>query len=77
MLEVLRKIGQFVDKSKQPKRIGLGQDVLQYIAETQLRFSRFVAWRSLFLGMMHFQDKYNEDLRAFAEMRHPLFDTGS
>ena len=62
MLEVVRKLKQFVDKDKQPR----GLDLAKMFSSILLKrnFDSVGSWhvRSLFLGMMHFQDKYNEDL---------------
>jgi 7,8-dihydro-6-hydroxymethylpterin dimethyltransferase len=62
MLEVIRKLKTFVDKDKQPH----GLDLAKMFSSILLKrnFDSVGNWhvRSLFLGMMHFQDKYNEDL---------------
>ncbi len=62
MLEVVRKLKQFVDKDKQPR----GLDLAKMFSSILLKrnFDSVGSWhvRSMFLGMMHFQDKYNEDL---------------
>src|SRR5205085_11306354 len=62
MLDVIRKLNQFVDRTKQPQ----GLDLAKMFSSILLKrnFDSVGSWhvRSLFLGMMHFQDKYNEDL---------------
>ncbi len=62
MVEVVNKLNTFIDKNKQPK----GVDLAKMFASILLKrnFDSVGSWhvRSLFLGMMHFQDKYNEDL---------------
>ena len=62
MLEVIRKLNQFVDRSKQPYGFDLGRMFSSILLKQN--FDSVGSWhvRSLFLGMMHFQDKYNEDL---------------
>ena len=62
MLEVIRKLNQFVDRSKQPYGLDLGRMFSSILLKQN--FDSVGSWhvRSLFLGMMHFQDKYNEDL---------------
>jgi len=62
MLEVIRKLNQFVDRSKQPHGLDLGRMFSSILLKQN--FDSVGSWhvRSLFLGMMHFQDKYNEDL---------------
>jgi len=62
ILKVMHKLNQFVDKNKQPR----GLDLAKMFSSILLKqnFDSVGSWhgRSLFLGMMHFQDKYNEDL---------------
>ena len=62
MLEVVRKLNSFIDKSKQPKGLDLAKMFASIIVKKS--YGSVGSWhgRSLFLGMMHFQDKYNEDL---------------
>jgi len=62
MLDVMRKLNQFVDKSKQPHGLNLAKMFSSILLKRN--FDAVGSWhvRSLFLGMMHFQDKYNEDL---------------
>ena len=62
MLEVVRKLKGFVDTKKQPA----GLDLAKMFGNILLKrsFDSVGSWhvKGLFLGMMHFQDKYNEDL---------------
>jgi hypothetical protein len=62
MLDVVRKLNQFVDRSKQPHGLNLAKMFSSILLKRN--FDSVGSWhvRSLFLGMMHFQDKYNEDL---------------
>ena len=62
MLDVMRKLNQFVDRSKQPHGLNLAKMFSSILLKRN--FDAVGSWhvRSLFLGMMHFQDKYNEDL---------------
>jgi len=62
MLEVVRKLNAFVERSKQPKGLDLAKMFASILVKRN--FNSVGSWhgRSLFLGMMHFQDKYNEDL---------------
>lgn len=59
--KMLLKIGSFIDKEKQPKGLNLTKMLLNIILRHD--YSSVGEWhrRSLFLGMMHFQDKYNHD----------------
>lgn len=60
--KMLARIGSFVDRKKQPE--GLSVARLLFDALVRHDYSALGAFhkRSLFLGMMHFQDKYNYDL---------------
>lgn len=62
MVDVVSKLNTFIDRKKQPK----GVDLAKMFASILLKrnFDSVGSWhvRSLFLGMMHFQDKYNEDV---------------
>ncbi len=62
MLEVVRKLSSFIDKKKQPA----GLDLAKMFGKILMKrtFDSVGSWhvKGLFLGMMHFQDKYNEDL---------------
>jgi len=62
MLEVVRKLNSFIDRKKQPKGLDLAKMFASILVKRN--FGSVGSWhvRSLFLGMMHFQDKYNEDL---------------
>ncbi len=55
------KINSFVDRSRQPEGLNLGK--LLFDALIRHDYSSIGAFhqKSLFLGMMHFQDKYNQD----------------
>ncbi len=62
MLQVIRKLNQFIDRDKQPHGLNLAKMFSSILLKRN--FDSVGSWhvRSLFLGMMHFQDKYNEDL---------------
>ena len=62
MLEVVRKLSSFVDKKKQPAGLDLAKMFGNILMKRS--FGSVGSWhvKGLFLGMMHFQDKYNEDL---------------
>lgn len=61
MVEAMLKLGSFIDKAKQPKGLNLAKMLFNIIVRHD--YSSVGEWhrRSLFLGMMHFQDKYNYD----------------
>jgi uncharacterized radical SAM superfamily Fe-S cluster-containing enzyme len=60
--KILGKIRSFVDKKKQPE--GLSVTKLLFNALIKHNYSTLGEFhkRSLFIGMMHFQDKYNQDI---------------
>ncbi|TLX77208.1 MAG: radical SAM protein [Thaumarchaeota archaeon] len=62
MLEVVRKLSSFIDKKKQPAGLDLAKMFGNILMKRS--FEAVGSWhvKGLFLGMMHFQDKYNEDL---------------
>ncbi len=62
MLDIVRSLNSFVEKSKQPKGLDLAKMFASILIHRN--FDSVGSWhvRSLFLGLMHFQDKYNEDL---------------
>ena len=62
MLEVVRKLSSFIDKKKQPAGLDLAKMFGNILMKRS--FNAVGSWhvKGLFLGMMHFQDKYNEDL---------------
>jgi uncharacterized radical SAM superfamily Fe-S cluster-containing enzyme len=62
MLEVVRKLKSFVDTKKQPAGLDLAKMFTNILMKRS--FDSVGSWhvKGLFLGMMHFQDKYNEDL---------------
>ncbi len=62
MLEVVRKLSSFIDKKKQPAGLDLAKMFGSILMKRS--FGSVGSWhvKGLFLGMMHFQDKYNEDL---------------
>ena len=64
MLQVIRKLNQFIDRDKQPHGLNLAKMFSSILLKRN--FDSVGSWhvRSLFLGMMHFQDKYNEDLEG-------------
>ena len=62
MLEVVRKLKSYVDTKKQPAGLDLAKMFGSILMKRS--FEAVGSWhvKGLFLGMMHFQDKYNEDL---------------
>ena len=57
----LGKIGSFVDKEKQPKGLSFAKLIASALLKHDYGSVGQFHLRSMFLGMMHFQDKYNQD----------------
>ena len=62
MLEVVRKLKGFIDKDKQPAGLDLAKMFSTILMKRSFDAVGGFHVKGLFLGMMHFQDKYNEDL---------------
>jgi hypothetical protein len=62
MLEVVRKLKGFIDKDKQPAGLDLAKMFSSILMKRSFDAVGGFHVKGLFLGMMHFQDKYNEDL---------------
>jgi len=61
MAKVLAKIGTFIDKEKQPEGLGVAKVLFNALVKHDYSALGEFHKRSMFLGMMHFQDKYNHD----------------
>ena len=58
---VLAKIGTFIDRSKQPKGLALSKLLFNALVKNDYGSLGAFHHKSMFLGMMHFMDKYNYD----------------
>jgi uncharacterized radical SAM superfamily Fe-S cluster-containing enzyme len=61
LARVALKIRGFVDGSKQPEGLDLGKLLFDILFKHDYSSMGRLQMNSLFLGMMHFQDKYNHD----------------
>ncbi len=62
-LKLLANIGKFVDKSKQPSGLNIAKLLYSMISGRGKYDSLLkIHYKSLFIGMMHFQDLYNYDI---------------
>lgn len=61
-LGLLYKLNQFIDKSKAPKGLKLTRIIYNAFIKHDYRALAGFHYKTLFLGMMHFQDLYNYDL---------------
>ena len=59
--KMLAKIGTFIDKNKQPKGLALSKLLFNALVKHDYRSLGAFHHKSMFLGMMHFMDKYNYD----------------
>ncbi len=61
LARVALKIRSFVDKTKEPDGLDLGKLLFDVLFKHDYSSMGKLQMNSLFLGMMHFQDKYNHD----------------
>jgi uncharacterized radical SAM superfamily Fe-S cluster-containing enzyme len=59
---VLYKLGSFVDKAKQPKSIDFARLLFDILAKGSYNALGVFHTKTMFVGMMHFMDKYNYDV---------------
>ena len=57
----ITKIGNFINKEKQPKGLQMSKMLINALVKHDYSSIGKFHLNSLFLGMMHFQDKYNQD----------------
>ncbi len=60
--KVLLKIRSFIDKVKEPKGLNLGKMLFNALIKHDYKALEVFHYKSFFLGLMHFQDKYNFDM---------------
>jgi hypothetical protein len=60
-IDILMNIEKFVDKERQPEGLTLQKMLMALLLKHDYKSTGEFHLRSLFLGMMHFQDKYNYD----------------
>ncbi len=56
-------IHKFIDKDKQPKGLDFGKMLATLLTKRDFKTMGAIQSKMLFLGMMHFQDEYNYDIR--------------
>ncbi|OFX16757.1 radical SAM protein [archaeon RBG_16_50_20] len=59
--KVLAKMGTFIDRNKQPKGLALSKLLFNALVKNDYGALGAFHHKSMFLGMMHFMDKYNHD----------------
>ncbi|MDE1849118.1 MAG: radical SAM protein [Candidatus Micrarchaeota archaeon] len=62
-LKALTGVKRYIDKSKQPKSLNFGKLFMSLILKHDFATMSRFQLKSLFLGMMHFQDEYTYDIK--------------
>ncbi len=62
-LKAITKLNSFIDKEKQPKSVNFAKLLLSIFTKHDFASMGQLQMHSLFLGMMHFQDEYNYDIK--------------
>ncbi|MEM3383387.1 MAG: radical SAM protein [Nitrososphaerales archaeon] len=61
-MKVLSKLGKFIDKDRQPKGLNLSKMIFNILIKHDYEALGEFHHKTLFIGMMHFMDKYNYDV---------------
>ncbi len=61
-IKILSKLGSFIEKRKQPKGFNLKKLLITALVKHNYHALGELHHRTLFIGMMHFQDPYNYDV---------------
>ncbi|MEE9134399.1 MAG: radical SAM protein [Nitrososphaerales archaeon] len=59
--KIMTKVSSFIDKKKQPTGLDMSKLFVSAVLKHDYSAMSQFHLRSMFLGMMHFQDKYNQD----------------
>ncbi|MEM0107156.1 MAG: radical SAM protein [Candidatus Micrarchaeaceae archaeon] len=62
-LKAVTSLRRYIDKEKQPKSINFSKLLLSIFLKHDFASMAALQMHSLFLGMMHFQDEYNYDIK--------------
>lgn len=62
-LKAMTQMGRFIDKEKQPKSINFSKLLMSLIFKHDFQTMGAFQLKSMFLGMMHFQDEYTYDIK--------------
>lgn len=60
--EMIFRLNKFIDKEKQPKGLNLANILFNVLKNRDYGALRIFHHKTMFLGMMHFQDKFNYDI---------------
>jgi len=61
-IRLLLKLNSFIDKKKQPKGFSMGKILFDALVKHDYKALGEFHYKTLFIGMMHFQDCYNYDI---------------
>lgn len=61
-VKVLSRLGKFIDKDKQPKGLNISKIIFNVLIRHNYEALGEFHHKTLFIGMMHFMDKYNYDI---------------
>lgn len=61
--KALLGLNKFIDKEKQPKSVNFSKLLVSILMKRNFESMGALQMKSVFLGMMHFQDEYNYDIR--------------
>ncbi|NWG09708.1 MAG: radical SAM protein [Nitrososphaerales archaeon] len=61
-IKVLSKLGRFIDKERQPKGLNVSKIIFNALIKHNYEALGEFHHKTLFIGMMHFMDKYNYDI---------------
>lgn len=62
-LRAVARMGRFVDKEKQPKKVNFAKLLASVIFKHDFATMSAFQLKSMFIGMMHFQDEYTYDIK--------------
>ena len=63
---------KFIDKDKQPKSVNFSKLLIAILIKHDFKSMGDLQMKTLFLGMMHFQDEYNYDIKRVEKCERPL-----
>lgn len=61
-VKVLAKLNSFIDKKKQPNYLNFGKILFDILTKGNYRSLSVMHHKTLFVGLMHFMDKFNYDI---------------
>lgn len=62
LLKMIRELNKFIDKKKAPAKFDFWKLLKSLLTKGEYKNLSAFHWKSLFIGLMHFQDPYNWDM---------------